>query len=331
MTATIWLLFLFGIYSLPFSPSRLAHSVWYVSVFWSWSIFTIVTLVLFWGPDRRLRALAVLGYVAALLVMGLLLHVAATPVLPLLDVDPLLHERALVLALAEAVTGTQVRPDSITFSPFSQPILFWALSTAPVLVPALTFNRFVRGTVGPLFINMALTITIFTLVVLDLCVETSLGVRLIGVVNRIFGSFTWPALMMLSVAAASTVAWLGLLWIAHRYRRMRLSDQAFLFDALWLAVSFWVCVYLMGYHEPFRYLLGFVPFVCYKAVVTYGLSRLRKRLEHVRAARLLFLRVFGSSYRTEELFDLLAARWRLCRQHSAHQRDGRGARALRAR
>ena len=191
VTATIWLLFLFGIYSLPFSPSRLAHSVWYVSVFWSWSIFTIVTLVLFWGPDRRLRALAVLGYVAALLVMGMLLHVAATPVLPLLDVDPLLHERALVLALAEAVTGTQVRPDSMTFSPFSQPILFWALSTAPVLVPALTFNRFVRGTVGPLFINMALTITVFTLVVLDLCVETSPGVRLIGVVDRIFGSFTW--------------------------------------------------------------------------------------------------------------------------------------------
>jgi len=44
----------------------------------------------------------------------------------------------------------------VTFSPLSQPMLFWSLSAAPVMIPFIAFNRFIRGTVGPLFINLAL-------------------------------------------------------------------------------------------------------------------------------------------------------------------------------
>ena len=310
VTTTVWLLFQFGVYSLPSSTSRLASAIWHVSVFWSWSIFTMVALALFWGPDRRFRALLVLGYLAALPAMGGLLQLAGTPVLPLLEVGPLLPERRLVLALVETVTGTPVEPAAVTFSPFSQPMMFWALGAAPVLLPAFTFNRFVRGTVGPLFINLALAITVLTFVFLDLCVGTSPGLRLIGYLRPVFGGSTLAILVIVSVMASATVAWLGLLWIGHRYRRFQLSDQTFLFDALWLAVSLWICVYLMGDGERFRYLLGFLPFVCYKAVVGYGLVRLRKREGRRQAARLLYLRVFGSSHRTEKLFDLLAARWR---------------------
>ena len=106
------------------------------------------------------------------------------------------------------------------------------------------------------------------------------------------------------------VAWFVLLWIARRYRRMQLSDQTFLFDALWLSVSFCVAVYLMRGGDQFRYLLGLLPFALYKITVGYGLKRLAARAESLPKARLLFLRVFGSPSRSEKLFDLLAARWR---------------------
>jgi hypothetical protein len=109
---------------------------------------------------------------------------------------------------------------------------------------------------------------------------------------------------------AIVAAGCGLIWIAHRYRRRRLSDQTFLFDALWWSISLWASVYLMASDKPFQYLLGFIPFVLYKAVVGYGLGRIRRRLERFPDARLLYLRVFGSPRRTEKLFDLLAARWR---------------------
>jgi len=100
------------------------------------------------------------------------------------------------------------------------------------------------------------------------------------------------------------------LWIARRYRRMQLSDQTFLLDALWLSASFTVCIYLMGDGKPFQYLLGLLPFAVYKTTVGYGLKRLGNRAEPLPKARLLFLRVFGSPSRSEKLFDLLAARWR---------------------
>jgi hypothetical protein len=44
--------------------------------------------------------------------------------------------------------------------------------------------------------------------------------------------------------------------------------------------------------------------------VRLGLKRLATRARPQQKARLLFLRVFGSSSRSEKLFDLLAARWR---------------------
>jgi hypothetical protein len=53
-----------------------------------------------------------------------------------------------------------------------------------------------------------------------------------------------------------------------------------------------------------------VPFVFYKITVWCGLKRLAKRADPLPKARLLFLRVVGSSSRSEKLFDLLAARWR---------------------
>ncbi len=99
------------------------------------------------------------------------------------------------------------------------------------------------------------------------------------------------------------------MWVASRYRRRRLSDQTFLFDALWLSASLCVSLFLLNM-PPFCYLLGLLPFVLYKITVGYALKRLAAEAELLPEARLLFLRVFGSTKRSEKLFDLLSARWR---------------------
>jgi hypothetical protein len=305
------LLFLFGIYSLPATPSRVTVWACYAAVFWSWSFITMVALALFCGPDRRLRGLLILAYVSILPAMGVLLQLAGAPALPFADVGLMPKDQAvLMLSFAGAVTGQPVTAEAVTFSPLSQPILFWSLSTAPVMIPFITFNRFIRGTVGPLFINLALMMVLSSIVIMDLILYTSPDVRLAGHIKGIFGGSTLAVLMVISLTLSAVVAWLGLLWIARRYRRMQLSDQTFLFDALWLSVSFFVSVYLMGDHNQFRYLLGLLPFALYKITVGYGLKRLAVRAEPLPKVRLLFLRVFGSSSRSEKLFDLLAARWR---------------------
>ena len=114
----------------------------------------------------------------------------------LATVEPLLKAQAAVLfPVAEAVTGTRVSPESVLFSPLTQPILFWGLSGAPVVLPVIFFNRFVRGTVGPLFINLALLTALTTLVFNDLWLNTSDRHPAARSASRqVFGDYTFAAL-----------------------------------------------------------------------------------------------------------------------------------------
>ena len=305
------LLFLFGFYSLPSTPSRSIMLASYAAVFWSWSFFTMVALALFWGPDCRLRVLLILGYVGTLPAMGVLLQLAGAPALPFADVGMMAKDEAvLLLSSASVVMGQPVTAAAVVFSPLLQPTLFWSLSAAPVTIPFLAFNRLIRGTVGPLFIILALLMMLSTLVILDVVAYTSPGMWLWGHIRGTFGGSSIAVLWVIRLTLSAVVAWFGLVWIVHRYRRKQLSDQTFLFDALWLSSSFWVSAYLMGDGNRFRYLLGLLPFALYKITVGYKLKRLAACAEPLPKARLLFLRVFGSTRRSEKLFDLLAARWR---------------------
>ena len=309
--ASVGLLFLFGIYTLPTTASRWTTLGCYAGVFWSWSFFTMIALALLSGPDRRLRWMLFLGYAAALPAMGALLQIAGAAPISLADVGLMpKEEAALLLSFAGAVTGQHVTAATVTFPPFLQPLLFWGLAAAPVAMPFLAFNRFVRGTVGPLFINAAVMIVLSTFVIVDLILYAAPGVWLVAHVKRLFGGATYPVLIVVATMLSAVVAWRGLRWIARRYRDKRLSDQTFLFDALWLLASLWVSIYLMGASHQFRYLLGLVPFALYKLSVGRGLRRIATRAETVPNAHLLFLRVFASPRRSENLFDLLAARWR---------------------
>jgi hypothetical protein len=311
----VGLLFLFGIYSLPTTYSRMTVTACYIGVFWAWSLNTLFALVLFWGPDRRFRLLLILGYAGLLPATGVLLQLAGAPELPFADVGPMLRkdEADLVLSVASNVTGHPVTAEAVTFSPLTQPILFWGMSSAPLVMPlVLFFNRFIRGTVGPLFINIALMMTVSTFMIGDLILLTSPGMWLAVHIKEVFGAATLAALMVLGVTLSAVVAWFGLLWIARRYRLKQLSDQTFLFDALWLAASSWLSVYLMGAGSQFRftYLLGFLPFALYRVTVGYGLKGVAARAARLPKLRMLYLRVFGLSGRSEKLLDFLAARWR---------------------
>lgn len=300
--------------SAPSFASRLTLVNWYAGRFWAWSFFTLIALALFYGPDRRTRAFLVALYVVTLPALGALLQLAGAPALSfaeLAEAEPLLKAESVVLfPMAEAVTGSPVTPQSVFFSPVSQTMLFWGLSGAPVFIPLLTFNRFVRGTVGPLFVNLALMMLLTTFVINDLLLNTPIGIRLVVQLKEAVGDSTLAVMSALSLTLAIAIAVSVVLWIGRRYRRSQLSDQTFLFDALWLSASIWVCVYLFSDPRPFYYLLGLVPFVLYKLVVGFGLKLSSTTSGMLPEARLLYLRVFGSARRAERLFDLLAARWR---------------------
>jgi hypothetical protein len=237
----------------------------------------------------------VFGYLVTLPAMGILLQVAGAPALPFTDVGLILKGEyaTLILSFASAVTGQQATAEAVTFRPLFQPLLFWSLSASPILIPLLAFNRFIRSTVGPLFINLALMMLVSNFLIIDLLLYAPPGVWLLGHMNRMFNGWTHEISIVIGLVLSAVVAWFGLLWTARRYRHKQSSDQIFLLDALWLSVSLCVSVYLMG-HSDLHYLLGLLPFALYKITIAYGLKRLPARVEPLAKVRLLFLRVFGS-------------------------------------
>ncbi len=306
---SVGLLFTVGAEPLPVSRFRLTMWACYAGVLWSWCLITTVALAMFWGPDRRSRVILFAVYVITLPAVGLLLELAGAQPLPFADVGLMPKDEAtLMLSFASAATGRTINPESVTFSPFLQPILFWSLTASPILLVCIAFNRLVRGTVGPVFVNVALIMVLSTLFITDVVLGTSAGLWFVRNLKRVFGGATLQLLWVIGAAVSAFAAWFGLRWIARSYHRKQLSDQMFLFDSLWLSMSIFLSVLLMNHLAG--YLLGLVPFVLYRVVVRHGLKPLAARAGSLPGVHLLFLRVFGSPSRSERLFDLLSARWR---------------------
>ena len=304
---TIGLLFQIGRAAVPSSPSRLTLCGFYVSVFWSWCLYVAIALALFWGPDRRFHVLLFAGYALVLPAIGALLQLAGAPALPLTEVGVMPEaEGAFVLSIASAIVGRTVAPESVTFAPLGQPIVFWGLTATPLFVVVVAFSRPVRATVGPLFVTLALIMLVSAIVLMDVAIGSPFGEWVKGYLNSV--TTTLATLWLVATAVSACVAWFGVRRIARGYSDKRSSDQTFLFDSLWLSATMFVCVALMT--RTSVYLLGLLPFALYKLVVRYGLRPLAAAAEPLPNARLLYLRVFGSPSRSEKLFDLLSARWR---------------------
>src|SRR5512143_4048722 len=92
--------------------------------------------------------------------------------------------------------------------------------------------------------------------------------------------------------------------------RRRSADVQLLVDTWWLIVSFDYIAFIstdLGWGG----LLSVFAFVAYRLVVVLGLALWRvSAIPNERCGSLL-LRVFGFQRRTEQLFDVIAQRWRL--------------------
>jgi hypothetical protein len=304
----VGLLFTFGSFPVPSVQSALTLFSYYFAVFWAWFLIVIISLALFWGPDRRMRGFAFSGYVSVLLALGMLLELLNARPLPL-EEFMMLQGVPLDFALTKALSDESLSPSDILVSPFAQVIIFYSTSNIPIFIPVLYFNKLIRSTVGPLFICLAMLLVVSTFLFLDILFATSDGRWIIGNIKRLAGGVTLIVVLVGSFVTAAFAAFCGLVLVVRRFQRKRSSDQMFVFDALWLSISLLVSALLFGGWR-FRYLLGLVPFVLYKFITWYGLRPLALRAAGISNARLLYLRVFSSSRRSERLFDLLAAHWR---------------------
>src|SRR5262245_49847887 len=233
--SAVGLLFEAGRVTLPSTSSHLTVWGFYASTFWSWCLLLTIALALFWGPDRRFRVLLLTVYALFFPAAGALLQLAGAPALNFSDIGVPSNQEAFLLSMASAAVGHPVAPTSVVYSPLSQPILFWGLNANAGFFVFLAFNRSVRGTVGPLFVNLALFIVLAVVILNDVAIASPFPAWLM----RHFHSMpaTLAIMTLLSLAVAAFAGWSGVKWIAVRYHRKRSSDQTFLLDSLWLLAS----------------------------------------------------------------------------------------------
>ena len=92
--------------------------------------------------------------------------------------------------------------------------------------------------------------------------------------------------------------------------RKAFSDTQLLVDSWWLIVVFDQTTDFAN-HFGWAGLTGLLAFVAYRSVVGLGLTFSHIADSGPGGGRLLLLRVFGFQRRTEQLFDVIAQRWRL--------------------
>ncbi len=266
--------------------------------FWAFAWPVLLTLILFWGPDRRRQGLTVLAYFSGL---GLLCLWGG-----LFSKTPPLH------------LGS---PIDITLPAFAQPLFLWALDAPSSLFLTVFLNRRVRN-VGPLILLfMTIAVSGAALISAAYLSSPTLASGLLGhiastltrwlpwlgngpdILIAIYGPLVIGALLF------GFVAWRIVGWLVSLYSAKKISDQSLMFDSLWLLTTLFLCISLVASHGLIG-CIGATTFVAYKAVTHFGLAPLRNAAAAREAPQLLLLRVFGTRRRSEPLFDLLATRWR---------------------
>ena len=289
--AGISAMILFSIGGLAFDPIRAAI------LFWALAWPVLLTLVLLWGPDRKRQGLTVLAYFAGLAVLCVWVGVfSQTPPLQM------------------------SWPVDYTLPAFAQPLLYWATSTAPSIFLLLFLNRQVRN-VGPLillFMTIAVSGAIIVVLLqfsgqvalaLIVRVQISFATMLPSLGPRAATIFALYGFQFLGAVLFAIPAWLVVRLIVHRYVARKISDQAIMLDSIWLLMTLFLCEGLVGSEGMIGW-LGLAAFAGYKLTVMLGLRPLQRAAARREPPRLLLLRTFGTRRRSEQLFDLLATRWR---------------------
>lgn len=263
----------------------------------------VLTLVLFWGPDRRRQAMTVLAYVAVVAMFGLIVELGPTPPLAM----------ATLPAIADPLPGTEaiaavLRP--FTVPAFVQPLVVWVLFALPTVYLLLVLNRRVRA-IGPVLLTSML-IAVAGVHLATLFLGSKAGFAAFGVAYDIagVGASTWfYGLQLAALILFMVPGWVVIAWLARRYDRKVTSDQTLVFDAIWLFATLLLCQGLIGEVGLVGW-AGLLAFVAYKLTCWLGLAPLAAQARQRPPTQLLLLRVFGYQRRTEILFAVLCSRWR---------------------
>jgi hypothetical protein len=265
-------------------------------VFWAFAWPALLTLVLLWGPDRKRQGLTVLAYFAVLAAFSI-----------------------WVGAFSQTTPLEMTWPTTFTLPPFAQPLLFWVMFASSSMFQLVFLNRQVRN-VGPLIL-LFMSIAVTGAMVVGLLQSSGTTALQVMVRIMVFLEAMYPTLgsdfaliatlyglQVLGAVLFAIPAWLLVRWIVQRYAAKKISDQAIMFDSLWLLMTLFFS-YDLSFAGAIGW-LGILAFVGYKLTVIVGLRPLQRAAESRDAPRLLLLRTFGTRRRSEQLFDLLATRWR---------------------
>jgi hypothetical protein len=265
--------------------------------FWAFAWPVLLTLLLFWGPDRKRQGLTAAGYFLVLALMCLWTGVFS-------------HTDPLHISFAD-----------LTLPPFAQPLFFWALLAGPSLFLVIFLNRQVRN-VGPVIL-LFMTIAAGGAMLVNIVYFSAMTsvIQVLG--NVVFILTRWlPWLspgfavgivfygpLVLGALVFAVLAWFVVRWMVRCYVAKKISDQSVMFDSLWLLMTLFLCSELVIDVGVFGW-IGLAAFAAYKLVVITGLSPLQRAADKWAAPQLLLLRTFGKRQRSEQLFDLLATCWR---------------------
>ncbi|MBL8446319.1 MAG: hypothetical protein JNJ44_02780 [Zoogloeaceae bacterium] len=184
---------------------------------------------------------------------------------------------------------------------------FLLLSTwLPLLLMSITGLPRLR-TVIPVSLSLALGITVGPALALEWVQLVLAGGPGEGLLVHLGLSGT----LLLGLAAGGLLAFGLLRLIAARYQQKRFSDLQLLTDIWWLLVVLagfaqLVAVYGHAWLPP----LAGAVFILYRTTVGWGFAHFPPPDDLPPNRRLLLLRVFGDSPRSERLFDSLIQRWR---------------------
>jgi hypothetical protein len=204
--------------------------------------------------------------------------------------------------------GGLVLPPRSSVTPSNLAMLWIAVNALPTILTLLCFNRRVRA-VAPLVLTLV-TIIITGVWFALLGFSTPTGRSAFASVEPLMnGHAIWfvLAVFIFLLISLGATGWALTRWIAHAYRKRRLSDRSLILDGLWLIFA---CTYSMWLVLSGIEWIVTVPvgFFIYKLVLIASHKIANRQSKTSRG--LTFLRVFSLGKRSEALFEVITKYWR---------------------